>query len=235
MDYRELVKKVRNSIPLVIDVDENGKLTGHGTGFVYQRNDIVITCNHVVKSEKPLVWFRGLEPAPDPMAARVVLRNIEHDVAILKMQPVESAKVLERSNKVVELGMPVVLPGYPLQASSLTVHQGIISGIASDESGYGNYTIDGTVNSGNSGGPLLDEVGQVIGVVNATRRENADLIRKVREMDEKHMAIGGIDVSRIFKALIDNLQLGVGYAIPADYIPEYPTKKAPKAKRSNNE
>ncbi len=75
--------------------------------------------------------------------------------------------------------MPIVFSGYPLNTKFLTTHVGILSSIAKDSAGITTYLIDGTVNSGNSGCPLMDIRGRVVGVVNAKRMERLDLLEKV--------------------------------------------------------
>ena len=63
--------------------------------------------------------------------------------------------------------------------------------------------------------------GEVIGVVNAKRREQSDLLSEVEKMSIGAVSIHGIDMIKIYQALIENLQLGIGYAIPSAYIPKY--------------
>jgi S1-C subfamily serine protease len=230
MDYSGVISSVKGSIAAVIDFDENQQITGHGTGFLYQRSDILVTCNHVVDGDKPFVWFREMEEKPVP--AEVVLRNIEHDIAILKIGSSDRVPIKSFAGEV-QVGMPVIFPGYPFEWTSLTAHQGIISGISIDDGGTKNYSIDGSVNGGNSGGPLLSKDGELIGIVNASRRVNMDVIEQVRGMAENHLAVGGLDITKILQMLTRNLQLGIGYAVPHEYVPKYTgpkAKKAPKEK-----
>ena len=111
--------------------------------------------------------------------------------------------------------------GYPLDLAELTTHQGIISSVSKDETGITTYLIDGTVNKGNSGCPLMSKDGEVIGVVNAQIRERRDILDKVERMYSGFISIQSVDLVDIYKALMSNLQLGIGYAIPASYIPSH--------------
>ena len=63
--------------------------------------------------------------------------------------------------------------------------------------------------------------GKVIGVVNAKRRERSDLLYKVEEMKTGAVALHGIDLVEVYQALISNLQLGIGFAVPCSYIPRH--------------
>ena len=123
--------------------------------------------------------------------------------------------------KDVQEGTEILFAGYPLSLQDLTTHQGIISAITKDLSGITTYLIDGTVNAGNSGCPLMDLGGNVLGVVNAKRREQSNLLSKVESMKTGALSLHGVDLVEIYGAIISNLQLGIGYAIPAKYIPDH--------------
>ena len=124
------------------------------------------------------------------------------------------------SSDIIKEGIPVIFAGYPLGLVSLTTHQGILSAILTDATGVTTYLIDGTVNSGNSGCPLMSEDGKVIGVVNAKRMEHSDLLTKMGEQKIGVISLQGIDLVELFQAIISNVQLGIGYAIPCTYIPK---------------
>ena len=121
----------------------------------------------------------------------------------------------------VKEGTEILLAGYPLSLQELTSHQGIVSAITKDLSGITTYLIDGTVNSGNSGCPLLDYNGKVLGVVNAKRREQSNLLSMVESMKTGAVSLHGVDLIDIYRAIINNLQLGIGYAVPAKYLPDH--------------
>ena len=126
--------------------------------------------------------------------------------------------------------MPVLFSGYPLNLEALTTHQGMLSAITVDALGVTTYLIDGTVNAGNSGCPLMNVKGEILGVVNAKRRERSDLLTKVEAMSLGAISLHGIDLVEIYQALISNVQLGIGYAVPASYIPEHKEPAKPMSK-----
>jgi hypothetical protein len=82
--------------------------------------------------------------------------------------------------------------------------------------------------------------GEILGVVNAKRRERSDLLTKVEAMTYGAISLHGIDLVEIYQALISNVQLGIGYAVPASYIPEHkeaaarPAPEAPKIEPKPN-
>lgn len=219
-DYSKIVKKIKPSIAIVFSIDAKNQVFEKGSGFVIEKMGILVTCNHVVAEKNATILLR-FPNKEENITAKVTLRDEEHDLALLKFDDTTIKPLGVASPEIVREGMPVLFSGYPLDLVSLTTHQGILSAIMEDATGSTIYLIDGTVNSGNSGCPLMTQDGKVIGVVNAKRREQADLLKKVEDMPFGAIAIHGTDMIKIYKAMIDNLQLGIGYAVPSAYIPKY--------------
>ncbi len=219
MNYTVVIKGIKKSIPFILVFDGNNKVLGTGSGFIFGKKDIVVTCNHVVKDGTSiLVKFSD---STEFLGGKVVLRDEEHDLALIKIDQSSREPLPLGDLSQVEEGMPVVFSGYPSVSQDLTTHQGIISGIVKDATGLTSYLIDGTVNSGNSGCPLMNESGKVIGVVNAKRAMRVDLLQKIEKMQIGAVSLHGVDLVEIYQAITNNLQLGVGVAIPASYIPEH--------------
>lgn len=217
MNMQDIILKIKPSIAFIASLDSNNKMLGTGSGFVFWRKNILVTCNHVVKdSSSVMLKFPGAEF----IGSKVVLSDIEHDLSLLKFDDLSREPLsMGALDKVVE-GMPIIFSGYPFGSQDLTTHQGIISAIVKDVTDVTSYLIDGTVNSGNSGCPLLNVNGEVIGVVDAKRRNQNDLLEKVEGLSAGALSLHGIDIVEIYQALTSNIQLGVGHAVPASYIPE---------------
>ncbi len=231
MDSSNTILKIRNSVAKIITFDPNiKKSVGTGTGFVYFKSGIIVTCNHVILGSE-YINFVKFQDDSEFRVAKVLLRDEEHDLALLGIQD-SDRKPLIKFEGDVKPGIEVLFSGYPLDLDDLTTHRGIISSITQDATGVTTYLIDGTVNPGNSGCPLLAEDGSVIGVVNAQRREGKEILDKVNKMYSGAISIHSVDLVDIYKALMSNLQLGIGYAIPASYIPEH--KIISKALNLNN-
>lgn len=218
MDCSAIIAKVKQSIPFIVSFDANNQPMGTGSGFVFKKG-IVVTCNHVIKDANTLVL--KFPETENFVGAKILIKDEEHDLALLKIED-ESRIPLELGNlSEIREGYPVIFSGYPVGLRDLTTHQGIISAINKDVTGITSYLIDGTVNSGNSGCPLMDQNGRVIGVVNAKRRVRNDLLEQVEKMQFGALSMHGVDIVEIYQALINNVQLGIGYAIPASYIPDH--------------
>ena len=140
-----------------------------GSGFVIDDEGHIVTNQHVVgDAESVTVTFSNGEEAE----ARVVGTDPSSDVALLELEnpgehdlrPLElgSAEQLEVGDAVAAIGSPFGLEG------SLTT--GIVSALDREIQAPNGFTIDGAIqtdaalNRGNSGGPLLDAQGRVIGV-----------------------------------------------------------------------
>lgn len=234
-DFSKTVEKIKNNIALIVELSPDGRVVSKGSGFVFHTSKLLATCYHVVQGEdnKILIRFPDLK---DYVPAEVVIKDIEHDLALLKFDVENRTPLKSVPAEEIKEGMPVIFSGYPLTLENLATHQGILSAIIQDATGITTYMIDGTVNSGNSGCPLMNVQGGVIGVVNAKRRENNDILSKVEGLSAGAVSIHSIDLVHIMNALISNVNLGIGYAVPCSYIPTHhepdinskPTKKAVK-------
>jgi putative serine protease PepD len=139
-----------------------------GSGWLFDGEGHVVTNEHVVDgAEKVTVAFEnGTE-----VSATVVGSDPSTDVAVLKLESVPAGiEPLDAgSTSALELGDPVIAIGSPLGLQG-TVTAGIVSGLHRDIEAPDGFTIDGAVqtdaalNHGNSGGPLLDLDGHVVGM-----------------------------------------------------------------------
>ncbi|MBC7907645.1 MAG: SEL1-like repeat protein [Rhodospirillaceae bacterium] len=138
-----------------------------GSGIVVGRDGVVLTNSHVVERCRNIrVTLEGV-PAE---AATVVARDAGNDLAALKasFRPTEVARF--REDKPLRSGDGVVAIGYPL--SSLlsrepNITTGTISALAGMKGDKRSYQITAPVQKGNSGGPLADMSGNVVGIVSA--------------------------------------------------------------------
>jgi S1-C subfamily serine protease len=136
-----------------------------GTGFFVARDGLVLTNAHVVNE---CAQIRVAVGRDNILPADIVARDVANDLALLKINhtPVRVAQI--RSN--VRLGENVEAFGYPLTgllATSGNFTLGNVAALAGlgDDSRY--LQISAPVQPGNSGGPLLDQSGNVVGVVSA--------------------------------------------------------------------
>ena len=145
-----------------------------GTGIVISRDGYILTNRHVVANASTVQVVLDDGTAYDDV--KIVGVDPLNDVAYLKINGVTNLRAAEiGDSSTVRTGQQVVAIGNALGQYRNTVSSGIISGkgrslSASDEAGGSNESLsdmfqtDAAINSGNSGGPLLNYAGQVIGI-----------------------------------------------------------------------
>jgi len=191
---------VRHVLPAVVNVTSDifsqnqvggvQQGTGVGTGFIVRSDGIIVTNCHVVEgSSKLTVSTSATKPVQYP--ARVIGGDCLHDVAILKINATNLPTVSLGDSASLQLGQRVVALGYALALEGgPTVTTGIVSALnrtiqARDpqcqvcKNGARTYTgviqTDAAINHGNSGGPLVDMQGRVVGI-NSAGDDNAQNI-----------------------------------------------------------
>jgi serine protease Do len=135
--------------------------TGLGTGWIAMENGLVVTNVHVVGyAQRVAVRADG----GSDVAARVVYADTKLDIAFLVPEvPLHRpALPLAASAQAVQ-GQPVIAVGHPF-GLSFTVTQGVLSATSRMVDGVPYLQTDAALNPGNSGGPLVDREGRVLGV-----------------------------------------------------------------------
>jgi putative serine protease PepD len=163
---------VARVMPSVVTVHADGDQgESLGSGFVISAEGYVLTNEHVV-SEVPDEAVRVTFSDHSTVTARVVGRDVESDLAVLKVARSGLRPVELGDSDAVAVGDPVLAIGSPLALSG-TVTFGIVSALDRTMTGgdaggppryYAAIQTDAAVNHGNSGGPLFDSAGRVIGI-----------------------------------------------------------------------
>jgi len=149
-----------------------------GTGFVVDASGWIVTNQHVVSSSS--ADYKVVTSDGEQYDVTEVVRDDANDIAILKIDA-QNLKVLPFGDSDnLAVGQDVIAIGTPLGEYSGSVTKGIISGldrsVSASSSWYGATSktyegviqTDAAVNPGNSGGPLLNSQGEIIGVNFAT-------------------------------------------------------------------
>jgi S1-C subfamily serine protease len=197
-----LVKVIQQIEPAVVALftPVENQLTS-GSGTVIHEDGYVLTNNHVL----PMVEGFALLPGSKPIRFRVVGRNPESDIAVVRLLDVKSPMSIVPIGRSSDLmhGESVAVAGNPGGRGTVFT-SGIVSGKAVLEGGPNalvmtNYEnsrrdtfiqFDAASNRGNSGGPLVNMDGQVIGIVSAgvNGEQNVGLaipVDRVRRQFEK--------------------------------------------------
>lgn len=143
----------------------NPDAPGQGTGFVISPQGHVVTCAHVVGKAEGMTVKLGKRKHK----AVVLERNERTDLALLKF-PGEKEQFLRlRDSDKFELGEDVRAVGFPMTdvlGESLKLTKGSLSGVIQRDKNNV-FMIDASLNPGNSGGPLIDQQGLVLGINSA--------------------------------------------------------------------
>jgi WD40 repeat protein len=136
-----------------------------GTAFFVSSEGYAVTCAHVVKDATEV----QLAIAGKTFKASIIAVDEKNDVAVLKVEASGQPTIPIGLASKVEAGARVWVLGFPLASmlgDTVKVTSGTISGVTVQGT-QRIIQIDAAVNPGNSGGPLLNDGGEVIGVVNA--------------------------------------------------------------------
>jgi len=164
------------STAFVVFADEDDYICAGGSGAVVGNGSYVITNEHVVSTEDlppecGNLWVGfGADPAAEPdswFAAEVLWSDYDLDLAILSLEDLRAGETrpLEIHYDQLKLGDEISVFGFPsIGGDTLTLTKGIISGFDNVE---GFYKVSAVLNKGNSGGPVLDSRGRLVGIATA--------------------------------------------------------------------
>jgi len=172
----EVAARLANSIVTISSAVDQGSDSGEatGTGVVITSNGEIITNAHVVEGATEVrVRFAG---DTEPVVARVLAADSGNDLALLKVNATNLVAATFAKPGSVRVGDQVVAIGYALALDGgPSVTTGIVSALKRTiftESGALNSLIqtDAAISSGNSGGPLANMRGEVVGINTAVAR-----------------------------------------------------------------
>ncbi len=219
-DPKEVYQESSKSVVLVIASDLGIEHKSLGTGSIIRPDGLIITNTHVIYSDEVNRPYNQISVFLKPghltgnlkkdtsIRYNAVLINysLPLDLAVLKIRqastPVSFPFLLFSDPDLVEIGEPVLAIGHPEQGGLWTLTTGTISSQADNFqniSGKSVFQTETSINKGNSGGPLLDKNGYIVGI-------NSNISRK----SEDGTAITGINFSIKSSVAVDWLN-SIGY------------------------
>lgn len=153
---------------------EESKLNiiGTGTGFFVSNDGYILTNEHVVKNAKRVSVYINKKTYD----AEIIMTDSYNDIALLKTNIKNKAISLSNTNQ--NKGSSVSAFGYPLlgmQGNELKTTFGHINSLSGLRGDFRYYQIDTPIQPGNSGGPLINKYGEVIGIVSAALSQEATM------------------------------------------------------------
>lgn len=156
--------------------------TGTGTGFIISEDGYIVTNAHCVYDSSDYHAGEAVDVSilfsdESEMEAKIIAYDVETDIAVLKVDKTGLKPAVIGNSDDLMVGELVIAVGNPLGFDLFgSVTSGIVSAlnrqISVNEKSMSLIQTDAAINSGNSGGPLLNSCGQVIGINSAKMSSN---------------------------------------------------------------
>ncbi|AUR04328.1 protease do [Phaeobacter inhibens] len=216
-----------------------------GSGFVISEDGYIVTNNHVIEEadEIEIEFFPGEGQPAQPLPAKVVGTDPNTDIALLKVEaPMPLTFVKFGDSDLARVGDWVVAMGNPL-GQGFSLSAGIVSARNRELSGsYDDYIqTDAAINRGNSGGPLFNMDGQVVGVNTAILSPNggsigigfsmasnvvSKVVNQLKEFGETRRGWLGVRIQDVTKDVAEAMGLDSAKGALVTDVPEGPAKAA---------
>ena len=161
----DAIEESIGSVLLLAVYDMANRLTASGSGFVAFSDGYLITNCHVIEKANVVVAYT--DSGESFMVSRVLCADEEKDIAVLVFDEPSGIRPLGLFEGEVTRGEPVVAIGSPMGFKNSVSMGNIASNGADEENGFIQFTAP--ISSGSSGGALLNDKGQVVGITSATR------------------------------------------------------------------
>lgn len=146
-----------------------------GTAFVISPDGWMLTCAHVLKDQKEAtITLNGQR-----LLADVVKSDTKVDLALLKLRdplPKDTPVLAFRQARPAAMGEDVFTIGYPLSrllGNNARMTKGLLSATSGLRDDVNELQVSAEIQPGNSGGPLLDQNGQILGIIRQTLNPGA--------------------------------------------------------------
>lgn len=240
---KELIKKIKPAVVKIGLIKDGSTKIDLGSGFLVSKEGHVLTCWHVI-GDLPAVHIlfdRG-QGKYDYFLANCVCKDKTKDFAILKIDK-KNSDYLELGNfNDINEGDEILFAGFPLKILKTSFSRGMVSAKGQDILGneLNAYQIDGSINNGNSGGPLINRDGKVVGMITLKYSEFDSLLQSILNLGKMTgvsigNANGRLDIGETFhnilKLMKTHVNVGIGHAFSIEYAKE----KLKELKILNNE
>ncbi|MBQ7778893.1 MAG: trypsin-like peptidase domain-containing protein [Clostridia bacterium] len=181
----EVYEKSKNSIGEILTYDKSGNELSLGTGFVYSTDGKILTNYHVIEGAySAKITINGKKYT----VQHVLAYDKDLDLAVIKINA-SGLTPLNLCKSTHEVGGTVYAFGSS-QGLTATFSRGIITYADRDVEGVACVQHDAAISSGNSGGPLINSYGEVIGINTWTLRDSQNLNFAVRTTEVNNLVFG---------------------------------------------
>ena len=159
-----IAEKPKKKKPKPID-DDKIIIIGSGSGFFVSNQGHVVSNDHVVGVCKKVIAYEEGEE----ITLKILATDIVNDIGLVKGK-FKNKKYLNIKTDGAELGEDIIAFGYPLSqtlSDSVKLTKGIVSSLTGLGNNISQIQIDAAIQPGNSGGPVVNMNGQVVGIASA--------------------------------------------------------------------
>lgn len=159
---------------------EDANVKSTGSGVIVSANGIIVTNHHVIEDAKNLIVEVVSGDSKGNFKAKVLASDPQNDLAVIQItdpefKPFAILHYDTRLTGTQDVGSTVFTLGYPLALAGMGKEVKFSDGKVSSKTGYNaainSYQVSVPVQPGNSGGPLFNESGQLVGIINAKIQE----------------------------------------------------------------
>lgn len=161
LTVEQLAEKTKASIVVVHHTGREGKRDGLGAGFVVSADGLIATNLHVIGDGRPISVQLADKTRHDVVSVHASDRN--HDLALIKIAAKNLTPLPLGNSDSLKVGQPIAALGHP-QGLQHSIVAGVLSG-KREIDGIPMLQIAMPIEQGNSGGPVLDLEGRVVGIV----------------------------------------------------------------------
>ncbi|KAF0818566.1 MULTISPECIES: S1 family peptidase [unclassified Cytobacillus] len=221
MDFSSQFELVKDSIVNVLVLDQNRQIVSSGTGVLIENGKKVVTCSHCIFPD--LINGVRFSGSGNFQSGNIIFNDPVLDIAVLEFTMSLGKGVVIRNSDNIKIGNEAFVVGFPSKIMEITALFAHIAGFSPTDKGYDLIRIDSSVNHGNSGGPLFNKDGELIGIVNAKHGSLSAFLRSVQQAQATGaIFVGSLDpvkaIQELIKEMQQNLNLGIGYAIPINEV-----------------
>jgi serine protease Do len=142
-----------------------------GTGFIIPQDDIIITNEHVIRGSQDIVIQ---DQSGHRQKGKVLYTDQSNDLALIKVETILEGIENLAFTDVIDMGQHIIALGHPYGLSFSSTF-GIISNSSLDVKGISYIMHDAALNPGNSGGPLINSIGELVGMNSSVFKDGKNI------------------------------------------------------------
>lgn len=196
LSAEQIYKKVSGAVVVVHAYNDNDELAAQGSGVVLNDKGYVVTNYHVLSGNIKLKILHDKEIVP---YVDIIGIDVEKDILILKIEAKKFPAVKIGDSKFLNIGQRVYAIGSPMGLEN-SISEGIISGLRSVEELKRNFIqITASISPGSSGGAVVNDKGELIGISTLTAKEGQNLNFAIPIEDVLKVKIGSYSKNNEYK------------------------------------